>query len=742
MSDRTMSYRVNIIRDRKELTASFDLLRILYVVEGSCNTIMPKENVHMQKSDMLLLNPMEEARIEPAEQMLLSVLEIPYFNLLEETGRAGLRFYLDSTKESESRIVELKHIIRGLLICFLGESERTLYEGKGFRYFLIQKLLNEFSVSEASERGSQRNETTQEMLRYIWMNYRSEISLTEIADMLFISRSTASRMFKHATGEDFPEYVKNLRLQVVLSELKNTNHSITEIAYSAGFSSVAVLNRVFRESYGMSPRKYRETITSDADTIIPTPDRDQVLQILQSEEKLRVSDVENVTQIHIPVNKGEHWNGFGKIILNIGPIILLRSASMQKQMLFLLERMKIDYIRLWSLFSDSLRMFDDRNGGYNFSLIDEILDFCVDHQMNIMLDLTIRKDRFMASENREIYISPLRERFRDLSSWLSALESLLKHLKSRYHEATLRNWVFELTAFLSDAPYHEGKDYSCTEVWEKSHEIIRRIIPTSKIAGPGFLPDTNMENQLEVIRHFINSSKVPDIFTSLHFPYKKSGIIDSRGYYEKNPDRNYLISEISTIRKVLNESDFRGEYWITDYGISPSNRNYLQDSCYRAATTVDELLQILDHVDGVGIFFASDLMSAFSDTMAELFGSGGILTRNGIRKPVYYAFRFLRQLSNIRLAVSPNCCATAIYQGDIQILCWNRKHLSPRYYMVDEDSFGIDDIPDLLENTNSLLLQLHLTGLEQSKYRIRQRVLNPERGSVLKKWAELAMSLT
>ena len=57
--------------------------------------------------------------------------------------------------------------------------------------------------------------------------------------------------------------------------------------------------------------------------------------------------------------------------------------------------------------------------------------------------------------------------------------------------------------------------------------------------------------------------------------------------------------------------------------------------------------------------------------------------------------------------------------------------------MVDEDSFGIEEVMDFLEDTESLPMQLQITGLEQTPYRIRQRILNMERGSVVKKWREL-----
>ena len=45
----------------------------------------------------------------------------------------------------------------------------------------------------------------------------------------------------------FAEYVGKIRLHYAENELKNTSHSITEVAMHCGFSNVQALNKVFRE---------------------------------------------------------------------------------------------------------------------------------------------------------------------------------------------------------------------------------------------------------------------------------------------------------------------------------------------------------------------------------------------------------------------------------------------------------------------------------------------------------------
>ena len=737
MPEQTLQSQFQIIHENTPLPVSFELLRILFVVNGRLQTRLQDQQVNMNKSDILLINPMEEAEIFSDESFLAAVIEIPFYELLREMKTPSARFFLDSTRGVTQEITETRFILRGLLMCYTDDDERNRFQVKGLYYLLLHKLATTFSISAGQTRKTnEREEKAREILGLVWQNYRSEISLTEIAEQLYLSRSTASRLFKSFTGEDFPVYLNNLRLRMVIQELQNTDHSISDIAYNCGFSSPAVLNRSFKEKYGVSPGKYREEHPKQI-RANDEKDREILRDVLETEIRLNVPQDASFLEVYIPVREGREWKGWKERLVNVGPVQVLRSASLQNQILFLQRRLNVEYVRLWSPFSDSMMIFGDREGGYNFTLLDEALDFCVDHRLKVFLDLTLRKDRQMASERREMYGLPVREHFRTITDWLQALSVLILHLRNRYHESTVRDWIFEMTFFLSDIPYYDAASYDEQMVWEKSFHVIRQIVPNCRIAGPGLIPDLDKKKEQEFIRRFAGGPCAPDIFTSGHFPYVKKGVINSIGTFDKNPDLNSFHQEIRSIRSILDDAGFKGEFWAVEYGISLANRNFLQDSCYRGATALSDILGSLDSVDTVGAFFASDLLSAFSDTMAEIAGGGGILTKSGARKPIYYAYRFISQLGNHLITMTPSCVATAYHPGDIRILCWNRKYLGPRYYLMEEDSFRADELDELLTDTDPYFMELALSGVDGEICRIRQRILNGKRSSILKKWLDM-----
>lgn len=84
-----------------------------------------------------------------------------------------------------------------------------------------------------------------------------ELSLTKMAQDLGYSPFALSRVFSHTFHTNFNRYLNDLRLNLAVNLLENSEESITELAMESGFASMRTFNRVFGERYRMPPREYR-----------------------------------------------------------------------------------------------------------------------------------------------------------------------------------------------------------------------------------------------------------------------------------------------------------------------------------------------------------------------------------------------------------------------------------------------------------------------------------------------------
>ena len=106
-------------------------------------------------------------------------------------------------------------------------------------YMLLDTLIEHYQTENLNEaQGNPDNDIRmQQMMQYIIGNLDQEVNLTYLAESMFVSASTLSRIFKKNTGVYFADYVTRLRLQQSLMLLSGTDQNMTQIALSCGFTN-------------------------------------------------------------------------------------------------------------------------------------------------------------------------------------------------------------------------------------------------------------------------------------------------------------------------------------------------------------------------------------------------------------------------------------------------------------------------------------------------------------------------
>lgn len=93
---------------------------------------------------------------------------------------------------------------------------------------------------------------------HISSNYKEEIRLAELADLVGMTPTSFSRFFKLRTGKSISDYVIDVRLGHATRMLVDSTTSIAEICYDCGFNNISNFNRIFKKKKGNSPKVFRE----------------------------------------------------------------------------------------------------------------------------------------------------------------------------------------------------------------------------------------------------------------------------------------------------------------------------------------------------------------------------------------------------------------------------------------------------------------------------------------------------
>lgn len=89
-------------------------------------------------------------------------------------------------------------------------------------------------------------------------NIDKDISLTFVADKLYIAPSYLSRIFKSETGENFNSYITDRRLELARKLIIETNLSVNVITQKTGFNSATYLIKCFKKKYDQTPVNYKK----------------------------------------------------------------------------------------------------------------------------------------------------------------------------------------------------------------------------------------------------------------------------------------------------------------------------------------------------------------------------------------------------------------------------------------------------------------------------------------------------
>lgn len=113
---------------------------------------------------------------------------------------------------------------------------------------------------EESEQQENKNILAQarlrKMMQFIWDHFHEKITLDDIAASANISKSAALRCFRSGMQTSPVGYLNDFRLNRAKELLLTSHSTVSEIAVSVGFDNVGYFDRVFRRTFGLTPKQF------------------------------------------------------------------------------------------------------------------------------------------------------------------------------------------------------------------------------------------------------------------------------------------------------------------------------------------------------------------------------------------------------------------------------------------------------------------------------------------------------
>lgn len=124
----------------------------------------------------------------------------------------------------------------------------------------LSSIINRFVGYVFDFKDVRHSVTLHKIIGYIRNNYMNKITLDEIADHVFMSKSHISKIFNEEMGMSVSVYINKVRVEKSKRLLLDASMTIADIANLTGFEDQSYFTKQFKAETGISPKKFREKI--------------------------------------------------------------------------------------------------------------------------------------------------------------------------------------------------------------------------------------------------------------------------------------------------------------------------------------------------------------------------------------------------------------------------------------------------------------------------------------------------
>lgn len=747
-------------------------MELLLVLSGKLKVTVENDTYTLEEGGIILINP-NQIHETYGDNCTVAALQI-HFALFQSLNiYERVQFDLNSAKAPHSGrfyeiLGQMAHLIK---INSRADSDpHTSLLTISCIYTIMYELLTNFKAEQnsISSHSAESLSRLKNITNYIEEHYYENITLKSLAEQQFLSPSYLSHFFEEKMNMNFSSYLTGIRLTHATRELLETDHFIEDIAYNNGFPNSRAFVTAFRRQYNMLPSKYREqqNNTTESDFYENREKHNYLelqkhdfLKILnqyldKTEQKPAVIPSLPTKNLNFDIALDSSYKKLRhtfKVFTSVGRASDLFNGAVREMLADLQSCIHFQYIKFHGILDDTMMFYrEDRDGHpiLSYTYIDQAIDFLLSIGLRPLIQFSFMPKQLAKYPDQLLFANPVViSPPKDHDKWCYIIESLTRHFIDRYGLGEVSNWLFTFwNETLSPTPFQISDIELSLELYRLTYNSVKKCSPALRFGNPSLLAETwPYKPFTEFLEFCQNHNCMPD-FHILHFYPVATNNFDvlenlhREDFIHLKPGDIILSTDANCMKRFI--ESYRNEYpnttaYITEWNSTSSHRDYLNDTCFRAAYICKNVIENYDTMDSFGNWTLTDRIEELPLTDQLFYGGMGLYTINGIKKPAFFAYYFLNKLKDYAVSRQDSCFITTDKQGTFVILLYNYLHYSNFYaqgILFDASSEGRYDV--FTEN-HLKEIRLSLSGFPDGLCDIKETVVNRNYGSCYDEWVRM-----
>ena len=697
-----------------ETSESFE---IVYVLSG---TLMinrkPGRPLTYEQGDLTMIRSGTNYDMVPRKAcMILHVGIMPAF--IDQTACPEYRIMCDSVLEPDRDYFPIRRILSSVSSEYMDYTRDHTLSITGHLFQLLDILSQDFRINPARtqvDSSGKYDSRIRQIEEYISSHYKNSVSLSDLSENLHLTPQYVSKFFRKNFGSSFSGYLNHIRLEHAVRDIRYTDRSITDIAFSSGFINVSTFNRNFRSEFGVSPKQYRESLRKQKTA---TP----VEEPVQAKEFAALSNLISQRSISVSVSDGAEFIEHFCPVINIGFARNLLSSHFQETLLAARSDLHFTYVRMEGMVSGALiqKLVDLPDYDYRDAFY--ILQWMYENRLVPLIELSGNSVHTMAMlTGDETPSHPFRYTPRDLIR----LDHFLEFICSRFDPAWLGKWIFEFYCPAGLDPDQYVSDYLSIQ------ELLHKRLPSSRFGGPGTFSGVSSDDFLVLLGKIRESGIRPD-FISVHLFSMQYEFRDNSRYKSLvSVDRSPVKQQGWVLEQIEQVFGERIPLYITEFNSCMIPDTYINTSCYQATFLCHNLLRLCEYSPMVGYWMLNDIAFSIANMTNRPQAGVSLLDKSGIPLPAYHAYRFLSKLGPVLIRRGEHYCITKSSPGAYQLLTYYYVRPADLHKLQGKERISIADMYSYFEESPPIDFHFTLTDLSPGVYRIHRYLLDRSHGSL------------
>ena len=377
---------------------------------------------------------------------------------------------------------------------------------------------------------------------------------------------------------------------------------------------------------------------------------------------------------HIAVDVAQSQGAFDRFYdLSVGsdyPGTLIRDDSLG-QLQTVEDELGFRYIRFHAIFHDILGTYKEVDGKpvYDWTKIDYLYDHLLKIGIKPFVELGFTPTAMKTSDNHIFWWNG-NTSHPDPAKWAALVEAFARHLEERYGKAEVESWPFEVWNEPNLEGFWEKADKAAYfSLYDSTARTLKAVDPTLKVGGPSTAGAAWVP---EFIAH-VKASGAPLDFITTHTYGVDGGFLDEAGQSDTklSPSPDAILGDVRRVRAEVTASAMPGlPVYFTEWSTSYTPRDPVHDSYISAPYILSKLKGSQGLLQGMSYWTFSDLFDESGPPPTPFHGGFGLLNREGIRKPAFFAYKYLHELGPVALAGDAQSFVTRD-GDDVAALVWD-----------------------------------------------------------------------